>query len=886
MSHRTFTCLLRALSIVLVLVLISVVWSTTPALADSPGTDAASQEHVRTPDLSVDAKGPIAQISVSAWTQAPSNVAFAVSSPTGKTIWYQAIDSKNGSWSCSADLGGDFNAFGTYQVSVWATIAGETSNYGSVETSIAKPTAGALRATWSGPIVSLIASDWPGTPSNVAFEVTTPSGRTTWHQGRPQADGSWTADASVMSGEGDWGKYRVSVWATIGKRTYAARSIDTAAQKPTVRFASNEDDAGFDLTTTDWSVAPDNVAFKVTYPNGMIRWIQGSLGDNGNWSHDLAASAYGTYEAEVWATFDQVTLMVDALSMIHVDPIARGVHLNIETEGLGFVATVSDFPTSPKNVAFEITSPTGKTQWVQAILMQSDTWTAQVDASRLFGTWGAFHVKAWVTIGSKTIPVASDVSVIDKPTARFVASSPQLAQATLSTDSWSATPDNVAFQVMAPNNKSRWYQAERHADGSWSLSGIALNDDFGAWGIYRAIAWASFGSTTEAYGTQTIDVPKPSISVSVSDDSGEQHFVASGWPIAPENVAFEVTASSGASRWYQGHQQSDGSWTSIGSTFNDLLEWGSYRVTAWATYATSTESYGSTSTVPIKGVSVRYSASTVTNRWTEAADGAQVSGWDGTAAQRLNKLCIAVASSPVEGTIQYQALTPTTGWSPWQTNGWTAGWDSREGICAIRISATGALASYCDIWYRVYSVEYGGWLGWTKNGAIAGSQKTPLDIEAIQIIARPKGASAPGSTANSELTSFPGTYPLTSAQQRVLTACNTTPSPGGGLCAAWVTYVFENAGIGSWDGDARDMYNWYCFSSNLNDLRPGMIVAVPSHPNTYLGSIYGHVAIYIGKGKVMENVGRVQTSDLSSWMAHYGKTRTVKWGWLGNRPLL
>jgi hypothetical protein len=58
------------------------------------------------------------------------------------------------------------------------------------------------------------------------------------------------------------------------------------------------------------------------------------------------------------------------------------------------------------------------------------------------------------------------------------------------------------------------------------------------------------------------------------------------------------------------------------------------------------------------------------------------------------------------------------------------------------------------------------------------------------------------------------------SQQAVINACYTTPSPGGGLCAWWVEDVFERAGVGSWGGNACDLYNYYCFSSDTSAIQP------------------------------------------------------------------
>ncbi len=121
--------------------------------------------------------------------------------------------------------------------------------------------------------------------------------------------------------------------------------------------------------------------------------------------------------------------------------------------------------------------------------------------------------------------------------------------------------------------------------------------------------------------------------------------------------------------------------------------------------------------------------------------------------------------------------------------------------------------------------------------------------------------------------------------QAVINACYTTPSPGGGLCAWWVEDVFERAGVGSWGGNACDLYNYYCFSSDTSAIQPGMIVAVSTYPSSGLGAIYGHVGIYIGNGLVMENIGFINTQGLDTWIASYSGLVTPRWGWMGGVAL-
>ena len=119
----------------------------------------------------------------------------------------------------------------------------------------------------------------------------------------------------------------------------------------------------------------------------------------------------------------------------------------------------------------------------------------------------------------------------------------------------------------------------------------------------------------------------------------------------------------------------------------------------------------------------------------------------------------------------------------------------------------------------------------------------------------------------------------TQAQRSIVQAAYATPSPGGGLCAMWVSQVYSRAGLGYPDGNACDMFWNYCSSSNLYDLKVGMIIAVPSHMHTYLGGIYGHVCIYVGNDTVIDNVGYVRTMPLIEWLDYYTTTHSPKWGW-------
>lgn len=123
-------------------------------------------------------------------------------------------------------------------------------------------------------------------------------------------------------------------------------------------------------------------------------------------------------------------------------------------------------------------------------------------------------------------------------------------------------------------------------------------------------------------------------------------------------------------------------------------------------------------------------------------------------------------------------------------------------------------------------------------------------------------------------------------QQAVVNACYSTPSPGQNWCAAWVTNVFRNAGVGYFGGNACDMFNAWCYSSDRSALQVGMIVADSSHSGTGApGLLYGHVGIYVGGGVVMSNEGPITSKSLDSFISFYGTGSGVRWGWLGGIAL-
>ena len=161
--------------------------------------------------------------------------------------------------------------------------------------------------------------------------------------------------------------------------------------------------------------------------------------------------------------------------------------------------------------------------------------------------------------------------------------------------------------------------------------------------------------------------------------------------------------------------------------------------------------------------------------------------------------------------------------------------------------------------------------------------------EAARTAAANKNNSYSGGSSSGGGSYAPGTPQQNAGsgkQQAVVNACYSTPSPGQNWCAAWVTNVFRNAGVGYFGGNACDMFNAWCYSSDRSALQVGMIVADSSHSGTGApGLIYGHVGIYVGGGIVMSNEGAITSKSLDSFISFYGTGSGVRWGWLGGVAL-
>ena len=193
-----------------------------------------------------------------------------------------------------------------------------------------------------------------------------------------------------------------------------------------------------------------------------------------------------------------------------------------------------------------------------------------------------------------------------------------------------------------------------------------------------------------------------------------------------------------------------------------------------------------------------------------------------------------------------------------QTGGMQTGWIELSGK-RYYLNASGAMTQ--PGWHKWTSTE---WRFFFPDGSLAVGEQT---IDGIPYDFGEEGTVTTRYSASLE---------------RLISSAQSTPWYGAGTCAYWVTQVYTRA---NWPTipqlHPRDMYATYCHSSNQADLRPGMLIAVPSSPYGWDGASYGHVGIYLGAGKVADSVNSgLRVVSLSTWLAEYQAGGAVaKWGY-------
>lgn len=138
---------------------------------------------------------------------------------------------------------------------------------------------------------------------------------------------------------------------------------------------------------------------------------------------------------------------------------------------------------------------------------------------------------------------------------------------------------------------------------------------------------------------------------------------------------------------------------------------------------------------------------------------------------------------------------------------------------------------------------------------------------------------------------------ITDISEAIVKAAQSTPSPGAGLCQAWVRQVYVNAGLPNvYYTGAYQAFQQTCVSTDVNNIPIGAAVYGTGSAN----NPYGHVGIYVGdingdgKGEVMDNVSSgIRTQSLEDWIAWQVKAGNTQcggtpgwlgWGWQSGSP--
>ena len=235
----------------------------------------------------------------------------------------------------------------------------------------------------------------------------------------------------------------------------------------------------------------------------------------------------------------------------------------------------------PTNAAFKVESPSGRIDWVQAYDQKDHSWSASFDFDR---EYGVFKVSAYVTVGNETFEADSKTFGDNKCSLSFDLTETQV---TVDAGQWAIEPNVVSYQLLSEGGKSQWIPAKRSGD-SWICT-IPLNDLQDVFGKKAVKAWCILdGAEAFPCGEGSFSVARPDVKLSCSASSGSLSVSATGFSSQPSNAAVQVTAPSGACRWYQAARGSDGSWAAEVPAAADFGDAGIYSITLWATFDTFT----------------------------------------------------------------------------------------------------------------------------------------------------------------------------------------------------------------------------------------------------------------------------------------------------------
>lgn len=101
-------------------------------------------------------------------------------------------------------------------------------------------------------------------------------------------------------------------------------------------------------------------------------------------------------------------------------------------------------------------------------------------------------------------------------------------------------------------------------------------------------------------------------------------------------------------------------------------------------------------------------------------------------------------------------------------------------------------------------------------------------------------------------------------------------------CAAWVTGIYQAAGVEAPTGNAIDMWENYkdTGSTSRDNIPVGAVVCGSGVGE--MGAEYGHVGIYLGNGRIANNIGSFQIANsIDEWVSWQTATCHGYTGWIG-----
>lgn len=227
----------------------------------------------------------------------------------------------------------------------------------------------------------------------------------------------------------------------------------------------------------------------------------------------------------------------------------------------------------------------------------------------------------------------------------------------------------------------------------------------------------------------------------------------------------------------------------------------------------------------------------------------------------INKVKIRLTNnSALSGTVKYQTYTFFKDWQNEVTSDQESG-AADEKIEAIKINLTDELANTFDIYYRV-NVSGIGWMGWTSNGAVAGTKGYFSAIEGLEIKLVNKG----DTTIQNQAGSYKESMDSISYSSHV-------------SYVGWQQYVSD----GTVSGTTGQSKSVEAFKVRKSSLLPGDVVYKSYVSRRGWSNEVKNDAISgtTGLSRNQEAISIRLTGDISNYYSVYYRTHMSYIGWTG-----